>query len=90
VQKTQPLDALAQLAAILDQVGSLAVGIDLLKPHCPVAVYARHEIHQRTLIVVHAFSRRTPLNFFTLFFTAMNSPDVLSRLVMLACPRPPL
>jgi hypothetical protein len=27
------------------------------------------------------FSRRTPLNFCALFFTAMNSPDVLSRLV---------
>jgi hypothetical protein len=28
-----------------------------------------------------AFSRRTPLNFLALFFTAMNSSDVLSPLV---------
>ena len=32
------------------------------------------------------FSRRTPLNFFALFFTAINSPDVLSRLVHAGLP----
>jgi hypothetical protein len=32
------------------------------------------------------FSRRTPLNFFGLFFTAMNSPDFLSRLVQAGLP----
>jgi hypothetical protein len=34
----------------------------------------------------HHFSRRTPLNFFALFFTAMNSPDVLSRFVQAGSP----
>lgn len=31
-------------------------------------------------------SRRTPLNFLALFLTAMNSPEVLSRLVQLSLP----
>jgi hypothetical protein len=51
-QKTQPLDTIAQRAAILDQVVSLALRVDFLKFHRMVAVYARHEIHQRTLIIV--------------------------------------
>ena len=37
--------------------------------------------------VHHAFfSRRTPLNFFLLFFTSMNSPVVLSRFVHAVLP----
>jgi hypothetical protein len=37
-------------------------------------------------LVYFDFSRLTPLNFFALFFTAMNSPDVLSRLVHAGLP----
>src|SRR6185295_2345687 len=37
-------------------------------------------------VAAQAFSRRTPLNFLAPFFTAMNSPDVLSRLVQAGLP----
>jgi hypothetical protein len=51
-KQTQPLNAAAQHAPILDEVIASIIRIDLLKIHRLVAVNTIHQIHQRTSVVV--------------------------------------
>jgi hypothetical protein len=91
-KQAEPLNLAAQLAAVVDEIVTALIGINLLKPHGLVTDHAGNEVQKRTPVIIHGFSRRTPLNFFAAvvfligFLTAMNSPEVLLRLVHAVTP----